>query len=337
MNLPPSKLVTTVARTAALLALITSHYVAAQTLDLNYDRLSSLEQPLAVELADTTFAVTGLLDAAYRDLEDADSDAFVIGNIQISAETQLANSWTLGASYFASDSSLQGEDYQDNAAIFVSGVWGRVALGDVTGQVRENTRRRRGIGNAFLAFDDQLGQLAEKGASYTGRYGPTIATIVVDEEGDFEVGGTYQRPLDNKDIRLSLRYREAQFQADNRINSLESNALGLMAELTYGSTIVDLGLGVEQLTDAQFSVDRRYLSFGAAHKKGSWSASAEAHLGDIEGVDEHSLALGVSYDIARGLSANLGINYRDALVELNGVQLLNRSDTSALGSLRYSF
>ena len=67
------------------------------------------------------------------------------------------------------------------------------------------------------------------------------------------------------------------------------------------------------------------------------SLSLEGHFGRIEGEDEVSAAFGLQYDVARGLSANLGLNYAKARVMLDGVRFVDTRDSMAVLSLRYSF
>ncbi|MCE2492001.1 MAG: hypothetical protein J4F40_05265 [Alphaproteobacteria bacterium] len=67
------------------------------------------------------------------------------------------------------------------------------------------------------------------------------------------------------------------------------------------------------------------------------SLSLEGHPGRIEGEDERSGAPGARYDLARGMSVNLGINYAEALIDLGGGSFVNTEDTKAVVSLRYSF
>lgn len=312
----------------------------ANAVDLNYESLSSLEEPIAVHYGDITFSLTGLTDASLsyiRESNDNESDFSLLGNFQVSAETQLDNSLTFGAVYFGQYDDSTDDNYSDNTALYLGGVWGTGSIGNVTGLVREQTRRVRGVGNAVLSFDDHLGQLSDVGVNYIGRFGPSQFLASVDDNGDFEFATTYQRPLDNKDYRFSLRYRESRFTPDNEIISFDSKALGLVGELTYGSTIFDAAVGVEQLTSDTMSLDRRYVSLGASRKLGLWTFSGEAHFGDIEGQDESAYAVGLKYDIARGMSLNLGLNHSDANVNVNGVSILQEKQTEGLLSLRYSF
>ena len=67
------------------------------------------------------------------------------------------------------------------------------------------------------------------------------------------------------------------------------------------------------------------------------SLSVEGHFGRIEGRDEVSVALGLQYDLARGLSANLGLNHANAGLVPAGVRLVDTSETQAILSIRYSF
>ena len=142
---------------------------SVKAVNLNYDNLSSLEEPIATQLGEITFSLSGLVDAAILVPDDvsnqAGNDSFLVGNFQVQAETQLANSWTLGAAYFGSVDTADSADesYTENIALFISGVWGTLAVGDVTGTARELTRRRRGTGNGLLFFADELGTLESLG------------------------------------------------------------------------------------------------------------------------------------------------------------------------------
>ena len=69
----------------------------------------------------------------------------------------------------------------------------------------------------------------------------------------------------------------------------------------------------------------------------SGSLSLEGHFGRIEDWDEISVAVGLRYDLARGLSANLGLNHAEAGLTLDGARFADTRDTSGVLSLRYSF
>ena len=321
---------------------------AAQGVSLNYDALSSLEEPLAVEVGDVTLSLTGLLDMPLSiDFEDdEDFDIGFVGNFQVNAETQLPNRWTIGVAYFSQYETdpgtlltLSGDDdhYTDNIAGFVGGVWGTVLGGNVTGVVRENTRRLRGVGNGFLAFDAPYGGFDERGAAYIGRYGPAEVSGLVDEDGNFDLGAMWSRPIGNKDYRITVRYTDSVFVSSDATTQFESRAGGIVGELIYGSYLFDVGFGYEDLNSATVDAERWFVSSGARWKAGALTLSVEGHYGEVEGDDEVSAAFGAQYDIARGLSLNLGVNYAEAMVDVGGVTLANTEETQGVLSLRYSF
>ena len=314
----------------------------AQDISLNYESLSSLEEPIAVEVGDVTIALTGLLDTSMT--HDSEStDAALLGNSQVTASTQLSNRWRVGVLYFGEYSSDEGQDsgmedrYSDNAAVSVGGMWGTLLGGDVLGVVREQTRRRRGAGNASLAFDDHLTALEGRGGAYLGRFGPWVLGTVVDENGNFDLGATFQRPGGDRDYRLTMRLTDGGYTAADGSVRYDSWAAGVAGEVVFGSTTFDAGLGHEQLSPDGSGVARRYLSSGVRTKIGVVSLSIEGHLGRIEGEYERSASLGLQYDIARGISANLGLNYARGRVMLDGTKLLYTNDKSAVFSLRYSY
>ena len=103
---------------------------AAQTVSLNYDRLSSLEEPLATEIGDVTLLLNGLVDTPMSlNLEnDGAADGGVVGNFQASASTQLPNRWRVNLAYFGQytdDPELtvdMNDNFKDNLALSVGGV-----------------------------------------------------------------------------------------------------------------------------------------------------------------------------------------------------------------------
>lgn len=320
----------------------------AQGVNLNYDALSSIEEPLAFEVEDVTISLNGLLDMPLAlDFDDeGDFDVGFVGNFQVTAETQLRNRWTVGVAYFGQYETdpgtlltLSGESdhYSDNIAGFVGGVWGTVLGGNVNGVVRENTRRTRGTGNAFLAFDNTYGGFDDLGGAYIGRYGPAELSAVVDEQGNFDLGAMWSRPIGNKDYRFTARFTHSEFTSSDGTTRFDSNAGGLVGEFIYGSYLFDVGFGFEDLSSAAVDAERWFASSGVRWKKGALTLSLEGHYGEVEGDDEVAAAFGARYDIARGLSLNLGVNYAEAMVDVGGVTLVDTEEAQAVLSLRYSF
>ena len=318
---------------------------AAQEFSLNYERLSSLEEPLAAEIGAVTLVLNGVLDSSLTyDAEDDDSGvAGFVGNAQVAALVQLPNRWRVGLSYFgqyaASDIfDADGEDdYTDNAGLSVGSVWGTPMVGNVSGVVREQTRRLRGAGNAVLAFDDFLGGLGERSAGYVGRFGPWVVASVVDEEGNVDLGAMSQRPRGTMDCRLTLRANTGNYAAAGNSRLFDTAAVGAVGELIYGSTLFDAGIGHERFTWEGSDAGRWYVSAGVRTKVGALSLSLEGHFGQVEDSDEVSVAFGAQYDVARGLSANLGVNHAMAEAVAEGTRLVDTEETRTALSLRYSF
>jgi hypothetical protein len=314
---------------------------ASAQVSLNYDNLSSLEEPLAFEIGEATVLVGGVVDVPVTlALDDGifhdDVDVSLVTNLDINIEMQLANRWNVGVAYFGQYDE-NSDDYVDNVAGFVRTSWGSLIGGNVNGLVREATRRRRGVGNANLAFDDFYGRTNQWGGGYSGRFGPTTLTGIVDDEGHFELGAQFQRPIGRKDYRLTTRVARARYLAADGLTDFATIGAGAVGEFVYGSSLFDLGFGYENLQAGTIDLDRWYVSGGAQTKIGVLSLSAAGHYGELDGTSESSASLGIRYDIARGLSTNLGVNARKAQIARDGVSVVDEDETSATASVRYSF
>ncbi len=333
----------------AAIAVFGPQTAAAQNVSLNYDSLSSMEEPIAFEIDELTVELTGLVDLPVSfNLDDNgpqdDVEPGFVGNFEVSAQMQLKNRWRVGAAYFgqyATDATAvfdnARDDYTDNVAGFVGTSFGTVLGGNVSGQVREQTRRRRAPGNAVLAFDNFYGGLDDWGGAYVGRFGPMVLSATVDENGDFEAGGSFQRPLGRKDYRFSLRVADSHFTSNDLTTRFDTKGISAVGEIVYGSSLFDLGVGYEHLDSPVIDVDRWFLSAGARTKLGPLSISAEGHYGKTAGDSEKSAALGAAYDLARGLSVNLGLNYQEADINAGPVNLVSADSVQALASARFSF
>lgn len=319
---------------------------AAQNVSLNYDRLSLLEEPLATEIGAVTLVMNGVLDSALTfDAEDSDANgAGFTGNVQIGAFAQLRNRWRVGATWFGqyAASDVPGDDsdeeYTDNIALSIGGVWGTVLAGNVSGTVREQTRRGRGAGNAALEFDDFLGGLGDTGVGYAGRFGPWTIATAVDGDGHVDLGAMSQRPHGTSDYRLTLRAYSADYAVPGG-RSFDTSGVGIVGELIHGSTTIDAGVSYERFTSPGPGADRWFASSGIRTKSGTLSLSLEGHFGRIGASDEISAALGAQVDLARGLSVNFGVNHSraEAGAAAGALRILDTEETKTVLSMRYSF
>lgn len=324
-----------------------------------YDRFSAFEAPLSTDLGGTTVSLRGLIDQPFRqDFRSGELTYDTFAAAELRVETKLPNRWRVGAGYLASTEAdysdsvnlrptrqvLQfgrnGSDtYQDGGFAYVQGGWGRLEVAhDVDSAGRVITRRAPGAGNAYIDFDNFYGGLSGTSLSYTGRYSAYTTGITVDEDGHLDAAVKFERPIGRQDYNLALRGTTSEFVSDDGLETFDTMGARLKGEIIYGSTLIDAGLGYERL-DGQTttSLDRYFLSSGLRHKSDAFTWSLEGMAGQVDGQAEYSAALGASYDMARGLSLNFGLNYSDAHIEDSGIIVRDREDMSATTSLRYTF
>jgi hypothetical protein len=310
-------------------------FADGQSVPINYDNISFFEEPLAVELGPATFNANIVVDQAVRYSSARKKDSYntnVIG--QFNVETQLPNSVQVGVKYIANYNRLRENDdnrYSDDIAFFASDEWGTIAGGNVTGSVRENTRRNKGFGNADLAHDDFIGGLDDTGAFYSVRHNSYITSLTADQEGRAEAGISFQRPIGKSVYFASARVRKGD-TSEESANAIDADTYGgaVVAKYTYASFLVDGQIGYERLNHNNSSENDTHIfgSIGTQYKYGAYRFSAEAGLGDIDGEDRRSIALGSRVDIARGASVNLGVNY---------IHENDDDDTMSSASIRYEF
>ena len=309
--------------------------------NLNYEALSMLEDPLALDIRGTTVLLNGRLDAplTYSAYNQDENGASIIGNHQLSVERQLLNRLTVGAVYAgrAYDSGSDAVIYEDQVAGFVGGVWGTLYAGNVSNQVFEDTRRLRGATHLNLAGDGALGGLSDISAGYKGRYGPIIVSSLIDADSHYDLGVTFQRPIGNKDYRVALRHNNGRLLADDGLTQIDTKSVSSVAEYVFGSTRYDIGAGMERLSDISNTANRWYTSAGLSTKQGAWGFSAEGHYGQVDNEQELSALIGLRRDIARGLAVTAAIDYEDRQVDIGGVNYTDVKDTRAILGLSYGF
>ena len=305
--------------------------------DVNYDLSAPFEAPVAFDVGGTTLALRGRLDApiGYSFRTDDIVLKNPVVNHQISLERQLPNRITVGAVYGGSfeDIGSKNNSYSDNVAAFAGGSWGTVFGGNVSDLVFEETRRARNVGIVQLAGNGALGELNRWSGGYRGRFGPAIVSGVVDEDANYDVGVSWQRPIGVKDYRFTARHNQGQLLAADGITELDTKSVSGVAEYVYGSSRFDVGAGIEKIEDA----DRWFTAAGLSTKVGAWGFSAEGQYGEIEGQEETAGILTVRKDLARGLAATVALDHRDAQVAVDGIQFLDDKDTRLIAALSYGF
>lgn len=306
---------------------------------LFYDQISLVEEPLATQLGDTTLSLRGSVELPVQISTTSKKAEFGFrGAFEVKAETQLENSLKVAASYAAEYDYLNSDQFTDKVILSASGFLGSLYIGNVSDMLRENLARRSGVGNADLAYDGNWGQLGRWSVAHLSRHGPFRTGLAVDEDGKFELGFVFQRPVQTLEHKYSLRLTHGEFTPSGTTSGFDTLSAEGVAELIYGSSTFSLGAGLERLKGPLSDGDRWFISGGAQTKIGVVSLSADAQYGQLDGQGALSAALGARYDIARGASVNLGVNYKNADVILDGVQLRKDDDVvEGVLSLRYDF
>ncbi|MEP2978998.1 MAG: hypothetical protein ABJO86_05905 [Lentilitoribacter sp.] len=321
----------------ALAAISTS--ANSQERRLFYDQISMVEEPLATQIGDTTFSLRGSVEVPVKALNTSKKvDIGFRGAFEVKAETQLENSLKIAASYAAEYDYLNDDQFTDKIVLSASGFLGSIYVGNVSDMLRENLARTSGVGNSELAYDGNWGQLGRWSVAHFSRHGPYRAGLAIDQNGKFELGFIFQRPVQTLEHKYALRLTSGEFTPSGTNINLDTITAQGVAELIYGSSLFNLGAGIEHIKGPISNANRWFVAGGAQTKIGVVSLSAGAQYGQLEGQDTLSAALGARYDFARGASVNLGVNYKNADVLLDGVQL-RKDDNVVEGivSLRYDF
>lgn len=315
---------------------------SAQVMPIPYDDISYFEEPNRFELPFGTLSTNVLLDQTvnYGVLNNEDTyQSEAIG--RVSLEGQLENTTVIGAQYAVHGFRTARQRYRDQLQVYARDQWGTLALGNVAYGVRQDTRRRQGIGHAQLVADDFYGNLDQDAIYY--RYGSrgTTASIAVDRQGRGEIGVNMSRPMDESLYRLSARVRRGDTTDRDQFDAVPSaNLLGrdpatsygtaVVGGYTYGSFTADLQLGYERLNLKRSTreANRYFSSAGLYHKTGAFSTSWEAMLGRYDGHREFSSAVGFRVDLARGWNINFGHNYTN---------YLKVDNSTFFGSMCYEF
>lgn len=330
---------------------MTSQATSENQFTLNYDRLSLIEGPIALEIGDITFLLSGSIDLeSLKRTNDDSTMNNLFTTVELSFNTQLPNRWrvqglVLGEASTASNPRriIDDFDYVKRLALFISGTWGSFLIGDLHRLVRGDTRRISNAGDSYLYFDDFIGKLAQRNGGYRGRYGPWVVSAVFDQDSDYDCGMVSQRPLGNKDFRVTLRGMRGTFEPKTKTGTYATQGVISVGEIIYGSTIFDVSLGYEELRPkipqlgGASVMSRTFLSLGILRKTGVASTSLETHWGEFNGEREFSVALGVQYDVARGLSVNFGWNYWNTHSPFRKTEIFNARDSEVIISLQYDF
>ena len=297
----------------------------AQAVPVNYDRMSYFEEPNSWELPGGTLSTNLTLDQTYwydEQKSKPNHQTEIIGRARF--EGQLENTMRLGVDYVGHFFRRGQRRYENQVQAYIADDWGTVAVGHVSLAVREDMRRRRGIGHAELLADDFYSGLDQDAIYYRYNHRAYTVSMVADRQGGAEIGVSYARPIGDSAYRYALRLRRGDTTDRDLTDGVptpielgrapaKGYGAAVVAEYTYGSWNVGWQGGYEYL-DLKRSPDdanRFFNSAGLHYKTGAVSMSLEGLYGDYDGDQEVSAALGVNVDISRGLSVDFGYNWSD--------------------------
>ncbi|MEO0372096.1 MAG: hypothetical protein AAF231_11615 [Pseudomonadota bacterium] len=284
---------------------------------LGYDDLSFFEEGLATDLGGAVLRFQFLLDQAYIDNPAPGADDWNT-TLQFSTALrgELSNGWFTGVAYTGIfDTDDAGGNDRHLYSVFVDAPWGTLSLGRVTGLLENTVARRNRVGNATLAAGRGLGGLNETGLHYVRAVNAYQIHFAADEEGDAQAALFFEAPIGTGAHTFGIRGGTGKVQ--HRSPAVGTGSIEEIAGF-YGYTLGSLSVGAElgmqdiSLTGAPASMAQRYASLGTNYKVGRTSLSAELGWSRFMGATSRSAGLGVRYDIARGFSGNLGLNYIDA-------------------------
>ncbi|MFT6083667.1 MAG: hypothetical protein ACJAQ0_000748 [Dasania sp.] len=314
-----------------------SAYADGTSVPINYDALSFFEEPFASDIGGATLSGNFLVDQAIGyQFENENQSNRTRLNGQARLETQLSNSWLVGVQYFGGYNHLSGDGnnddaYNDNIAAFISDEWGTLAVGNVTGSVFEDHRLTRRVGNAVLAHNNFRGALNELGAYYNVRYNSVLLSLTTDAQGRAEAGVNFERPIGAASHFVSARVRKGDIEENEAMTgSGDTYGAAVVYGYQYASFGIDGQVGYENvsLDGSNDDINHLFSSMGLYYNYGAYSFSLDGGLGEYDNKSFETAALGMRFDLARGASFNVGVNYSNAnLVDT----------TTAIGSLRYEF
>jgi len=305
----------------------------AQAVPVNYDRLSYFEEPNSWDVGLGTLSTNVSLDQTYwydKQKSKANHQTEIIGHARL--EGQLENTMRIGVDYLGHYFRRGSLRYSDQVQFFVADDWGTAAIGSVSLAVRNDTRRRRGVGHAELLADDFYSGLDQEAAYFRYNHRAYTASMVADRQGGGELGLQYQRPIGDAVYRYALRLRKGNTTdrdptdgVPNPVQLGRDAAKGyggaLVGEYTYGSWNFGWQGGYEYLDLLQGNgsndANRYFTSGGIHYKTGSITTSLEGLWGNYKGDHEASAALGVEVEVARGATLQFGYNWSEFLNDRN--------------------
>ena len=282
---------------------------------LNYDNLSFFEEGLAQDVGGATLRFNFLIDQAYIDNPPKLANRWKTTlQFSTSLETELSNGWNVGAAYTGIfDTDDDGND-DHLYAFFINAPWGTLSAGRVTGLLENTVARKNRVGNANLSAGRGLGGLDRTGIHYFQTINAYQIHFAADQNGNAQAALFFEAPIGIGAHTFGIRGGTGHLQERTpRLGTGDIEEVAGFYGYTLGSLSVGFEYGIQDISiDGAFgSNTQRYSSVGMNYKRGRTSYSVEAGRSEFLGATARSAGIGLRYDIARGFSGNLGLNYSD--------------------------
>jgi len=299
---------------ALCLGLLLSASIFAQSpsnnFSFNAESVTYFTKPLAYEYQGGVIEIDNAIAAGYRSELNGDStyDQYQLAS-RLRYLTQLDNDWDVSFSYLGSYDNERFNSYQDIVRVAVKDQWGEVILGNISAVVFERTNRQQATGLFGINDDSFTLPLKRTGLFYQWQTPQLQLMFAVDREANIELGASYYAIIQGNEMTLSARLNNIENTIADAQGVGESQAIALVAQIQRGRWIADAQFQHEKLAFLanQNDFELNSVSAGLHYSFNRWQWSLSGISKDNELDDtERTIALGIRYDIARGLTLNLG-------------------------------
>jgi outer membrane protein OmpU len=230
---------------------------------------------------------------------------------------QTDNGLTFGAAVDLDEAGkLDGVDDNNGTAIFISGGFGTLTLGDTDGAFDWALTDIGNIGNPGSISDDETNHAGYRGTALDGLYDGQIlrynysdgdfgvaVSVEQDDSGTqdvgFAVGAKYSMDMGGVGIDFGLGYQKASIT-----NTDDVDALGLSVVANFGDFLA--GINYVTVSSDVLSFDGDYIGFGVGYSANGLSVHANYAEFDSAADDTDGYGLAVAYDLGGGASIKGG-------------------------------
>lgn len=285
----------------------------------------TFQKPIAYDIADHTVLLEGVLYTGGTYIFEGENSA---GLVPLPKEWQTfyGGLWDLRIARRMSNSIAYGVDsrfyligdvengYSTNNRhdVYFRGRYGQISYGNFDERNSLTLSGRSGLsGEANLFFDGYFNTSERRAFRYRARYSSFQVDAAVDDNGDtYNIGLLYRSPSTTRKDSWSVDYHGGDYFGVYQRDGISADYI-----LSYGSWDFKIGGAWDQFDPYSNyeTFDRVAGVFCASYKFHAFTWSAGVMLAETNGGElETTYTAGMRYDMARGLSWNLGYYYMDS-------------------------